>query len=911
MHARDRQRRASVTEASIPSALSESNKQGRDPSSTRDSIKETLLNTQKSNRISRQQNHVHQKNDSERDIVPNTTTSKPSPVRPSMVDASSSLVATLGLQDHLTQAAHAAQVLQDKNQDLESENRKLKELIRQHHTSALDWCSHAKIYQMERNFMTNRLAELELQIAKKSTKEAVHQQLAKPSISNVSTISTSHWNDQESMEKRYEAESPALTNFVSQSISQILDDMTQSKTSKEPNLPPLSKGNYSIGNDNSVDTKASSTSTSATNMPKSALKSAAKPSTCTCGCQEELRFWKSRCQYAENQVVIQEMRCERSAIKLDGYKAKWNRYREQIIREQYQHRMRMAISAQQQPQQQPQPQQQQQGLDPGHVQMNSMKRERSKRTRFGTEDSETSQKRRETTQKNTLHNQFNARLPSRRRSSADSPFNNSCPSGSGSAAQPQMLFEDVERGSSSDDGDHGLAGMRRNDEHVQELGDKDTPADYGSQQLSLTFPSDLALRRRQGFSDLEDDDDSQDNGHQPLTMADGKRSSTRSFESVSPTTRASQTRSLKRPIYTSHNTNQQQQLATSASIDNRRLSFASDQSSQPMFTSTDYLQNAAHARTPKAHAEAEIGLKAESAGVTPEQRRVFVPETPLELQGLTPNKNHSPRNPVDEDGSRTAKGHTKGSITIDVTDDQLSDTLPEPEDADKENKEPTRKRGPEVLVMSDKSSGDKSAHHERDSINDQQHRNQGGGGASDVPEERVYNFTERRKDKRKQMHGQDCACCRRFYEITGPLPLPDGYNKFFTPAPRPGEKEEWEKSSEERLQQRIQDVSRHRVHHEDLLTPPGFWDTDFPPTQDRLEWDRIAEERRQRKRARDEYLELQEQQRQQTQQQRQRQQQSASSSSSKRVMYHSDGNGESGIGGDGSARREGPSSTGR
>ncbi|ORZ22793.1 DNA repair protein endonuclease SAE2/CtIP C-terminus-domain-containing protein, partial [Lobosporangium transversale] len=108
----------------------------------------------------------------------------------------------------------------------------------------------------------------------------------------------------------------------------------------------------------------------------------------------------------------------------------------------------------------------------------------------------------------------------------------------------------------------------------------------------------------------------------------------------------------------------------------------------------------------------------------------------------------------------------------------------------------------------------------------------------------------RRKDKRKQMHGHDCACCRRFYELTGPLPLPDGYNTFFTPAPRPGEKEVWEKTAEERLQDRIQQISRHRVHHESPMTPPGFWDTDFPLTPDRLEWDRIADERRDRKKQR-------------------------------------------------------------
>lgn len=80
--------------------------------------------------------------------------------------------------------------------------------------------------------------------------------------------------------------------------------------------------------------------------------------------------------------------------------------------------------------------------------------------------------------------------------------------------------------------------------------------------------------------------------------------------------------------------------------------------------------------------------------------------------------------------------------------------------------------------------------------------------------------------------------------------MPDGYNAFFTPAPRPGQKEVWEQTEEERLQSRIQQVSRHRVQHEVPLTPPGFWDTDFPLTPERIEWDRIAEERKSRKKQR-------------------------------------------------------------
>lgn len=90
----------------------------------------------------------------------------------------------------------------------------------------------------------------------------------------------------------------------------------------------------------------------------------------------------------------------------------------------------------------------------------------------------------------------------------------------------------------------------------------------------------------------------------------------------------------------------------------------------------------------------------------------------------------------------------------------------------------------------------------------------------------------------------------QFYQLTGPLPLPDGYNSFFTPAPRPGQPEVWEQTPQQRLNQRIQTVSRHRVQYVAPATPPGYWDTDFPATPDRQEWDRIALERKNRKKQR-------------------------------------------------------------
>ncbi|KAF9586362.1 hypothetical protein BGW38_006278 [Lunasporangiospora selenospora] len=120
--------------------------------------------------------------------------------------------------------------------------------------------------------------------------------------------------------------------------------------------------------------------------------------------------------------------------------------------------------------------------------------------------------------------------------------------------------------------------------------------------------------------------------------------------------------------------------------------------------------------------------------------------------------------------------------------------------------------------------------------------------ADQMSENRIYNYTERRKDKRKQMHGQDCECCRRFYEVTGPLPPPDGHHEFFTPAPRPGEREIWEQSADKQLEHRINETSRHRVQYETPLTPPGFWDVDFPPTPERKRWDQVANERRKFKR---------------------------------------------------------------
>ena len=68
----------------------------------------------------------------------------------------------------------------------------------------------------------------------------------------------------------------------------------------------------------------------------------------------------------------------------------------------------------------------------------------------------------------------------------------------------------------------------------------------------------------------------------------------------------------------------------------------------------------------------------------------------------------------------------------------------------------------------------------------------------------------RKKHLRAQMHGTDCACCSNYYNATKEL-----------------------NPSENNHQQQI---SRHRVWSKRPETPPGFWDVDFPNTQQLKEY---------------------------------------------------------------------------
>jgi PIN domain nuclease of toxin-antitoxin system len=63
----------------------------------------------------------------------------------------------------------------------------------------------------------------------------------------------------------------------------------------------------------------------------------------------------------------------------------------------------------------------------------------------------------------------------------------------------------------------------------------------------------------------------------------------------------------------------------------------------------------------------------------------------------------------------------------------------------------------------------------------------------------VFKETVRQKAARKQLHGHDCPCCRKYYEAVGKA-------------------------------ERVESISRHRYRKEDPGTPEGFWNVRFSQT---------------------------------------------------------------------------------
>ncbi|KAF9153428.1 hypothetical protein BG015_003405 [Linnemannia schmuckeri] len=816
--------------------------------------------------------------------------------------------APMAIQDHLMQAAHHAQALQQRNAELEAENRILKEAVQQHKLSAIDWCMTAKEYQQDRNMMTLRLEELEMELARMAYNKKADKALARAEKSNSTTagLSSSSSHQQPSKVKTlaqttkdYEDNDELATRhqFLSQSISQILDEMTPKQS--EPPLPIHGK-THNGGQNQDADNRTSK-------LP-SALKQSFKSSKCKCGCQEELRAWKTRCKYAENRATAQELRCEQMIVYKDAYKTKWTQWREDQIQQQYQQRMRAAMpfstsrhmspfqtaSLQQQYLQQ---QQQYQGSLPISSYEGGFKR-----ARFASEGSETSSQRQERTERNTIYNQITTSfVPGGQAERRKSSTNIRRTKGKGSAEEPHILV-DRDDGSSSE----GFVGSSTSSKRhrmeptvLNSSNGNETPAEYENSAMSPTFPSDMTLRLRQYQLDSEDDDEGSDGYASPSNRLTFRGQSW--HRQGSPNT----------PLFRSHEqgtlsrAQQQQQRVTVApdfilSENHAPASlsdYASDRSSPPMFDTADFITQKSSARSHATATNAKISpahrqagregslgtragvmMGAGAAKMTIAERHhskpygiAIVPnggrrnsssaepftvyedpdpaapasvvlETPLELQGIRRDKPISTAKAVPEmieiaEDDHAAPGQTShgsdggesGAVGVEDNDGR----------SDKENSPPKpgaiERRDSDGMMDFEEATGTLV-------------RRDISPSKANVSEERIYNYTERRKNKRKLMHGHNCECCRRFYEITGPLPLPDGYSHFFQPIPRPGDKEVWEKTDEERLQDRIQQVSRHRVHHMPPLTPPGYWNTDFPSTPERKKWDEIDRERRERKR---------------------------------------------------------------
>ncbi|CAG8740743.1 7117_t:CDS:2, partial [Cetraspora pellucida] len=115
-----------------------------------------------------------------------------------------------------------------------------------------------------------------------------------------------------------------------------------------------------------------------------------------------------------------------------------------------------------------------------------------------------------------------------------------------------------------------------------------------------------------------------------------------------------------------------------------------------------------------------------------------------------------------------------------------------------------------------------------------------------------FNETVRKQSERRQLQGEDCRDCRRYYEITGPMPIPDA-----TGLNRCGHTNQ-EQSAELLMEARLQYTSKHRTKYSRAPTPPGFWRVGFPTSQELAETNEQSvlyeKSREDQKRKDDEYL---------------------------------------------------------
>lgn len=507
----------------------------------------------------------------------------------------------------------------------------------------------------------------------------------------------------------------------------------------------------------------------------------------------------------------------------DAYKTKWTQWREDQIQQQYQQRMRAAMpfntsqymspfqSASFQQQYSQQQQQQQQGSFPMFSYEGGFKR-----ARFESEGSETSSQRQKRTERNTLYNQITTSfVPGGQAEQRKSSTNIRRATGKGSAEEPHILV-DRDDGSSSEGFVGPTASPKRHRTEATVLDSSDgNKATEEYSVMSPTFPSDMTLRLRQYELDSEDDDEESDGYTSPSSRSAHCRQSKHRQELAN----APKFRSIRQDT---SSLAQQQQRATVApdSITSETnapatlCDYASDRSSPPMFDTTDFVTRKASPRSRVTAKGAQISsthrttggegssrsrtvalmasgatktisadkhhFKSTSTAVVPNSGRrnsssaepftvyedsdpapiSVVLETPLEMQmqGTRGNRSVSTAKAapevteIAEDDHHAAPEHMiNGGDGGDESDDVDVDINGDG-GSDKENSPPEPgivERRDSVGMMDFEEA---TAAPARRGISPSK---------KNIPEERIYNYTERRKDKRKLMHGHNCECCRR------------------------------------------------------------------------------------------------------------------------------------------------------
>ncbi|BFZ61001.1 Peroxisomal membrane protein pex16 [Saitoella coloradoensis] len=107
----------------------------------------------------------------------------------------------------------------------------------------------------------------------------------------------------------------------------------------------------------------------------------------------------------------------------------------------------------------------------------------------------------------------------------------------------------------------------------------------------------------------------------------------------------------------------------------------------------------------------------------------------------------------------------------------------------------------------------------------------------------AYAEVERSREARKRLHGSGCPCCTSFYELAGMQPLPTHAPRWRSPSPQAAPNPEF-MSKEEVVLAHMKEVSRHRAAMPKAKSPPGFWESDFPTTQEENRYKEEAEKRR-------------------------------------------------------------------